>query len=102
LPEAEADGAPAYPWPVEARQWRQLAATLARRHPTQTAVPPPTEGESAPRQTWRLRVNAPPDAPEVRALATLLRNSLPPGAELAVEIDTGIPDGFASLAPPGQ
>jgi hypothetical protein len=48
-----------------------------------------------------LRVRT-PDAPEVHALAALLRKSLPPGAELSIQSDPGIPADFANLVPPHQ
>jgi hypothetical protein len=105
---------PADVWPLDGEQWKRLAATLGGtpvRHSGALHAEAPAANRSAraditaeiprdaPRRPWRLLVAA-PDAPEVLALAAFLRQSLPPGEELAVQSDAGIPRGFARLVPP--
>jgi hypothetical protein len=105
---------PADVWPLDGEQWKRLAATLGgtpvryseARHAEAPAANRSARADiiaevprNAPRRPWRLLVAA-PDAPEVLALAAFLRQSLPPGEELAVQSNADIPMGFARLVPP--
>jgi hypothetical protein len=104
-------------WPIGGQQWQRLAAALVRNESARasaasppaennakmqhrSAASPPASGD-APRRQWRLLVQA-QDAPGVRALAALLRESLPPGEDLTVAVDSETPAGFANLVPPRQ
>ncbi|MDR2091856.1 MAG: hypothetical protein LBP58_00820 [Azoarcus sp.] len=84
-----------YLWPIDSEQWQQLAARWAHGEPA-TALSKPGNPS---RQQWHLHVRV-PDAPEIHALTAFLRKSLPPDAELTVQVDPEIPAGFAKLAPP--
>ncbi|MDR1062571.1 MAG: hypothetical protein LBL48_01305 [Azoarcus sp.] len=97
-------------WPLDGKQWKRLAATLEgtpERHAEALAVDDRSAragimteiAQDALRRPWRL-LAATPEAPEVLALAAFLRQSLPPGEELAVQGDADIPMGFARLVPP--
>jgi hypothetical protein len=97
---------PADVWPLDGEQWKQLAATLGGtpvRHEearsARAGIMADEITQDTPRRPWRLLVAA-PEASEALALAAFLRQSLPPGEELAIQGDADIPVGFARLVPP--